>query len=97
MGYYTRYSLSAKSDIIEHFCIENENAAYALIEESECKWYDHERELREFSKLHPDELFVLEGHGEEQGDDWKKYFRNGLMQKCKGEIVYEEFKPLKMS
>lgn len=93
MGYYTKYTLYAKSEIIEDLCSENDNAAYALLDEQESKWYDHERELREFSKKYPDELFILEGHGEEQGDDWKKYFRNGLMQMCKGEIVYEEFKP----
>lgn len=64
MGYYTKYTLYVKMDIFEHLTEENENASYALNTDEGVKWYDHERELREFSKKYPDELFVLEGHGE---------------------------------
>jgi hypothetical protein len=44
------------------------------------KWYDHEDDMREFSKLYPNVVFRLEGEGEEAGDVWCKFFQNGKMQ-----------------
>lgn len=61
-----------------------------------CKWYDHEDELRTFSKKYPNWLFTLDGKGEEAGDLWKKYFLNGKVQLAKAKIVFDEFQPSKL-
>ena len=46
----------------------SEGATYALDEdggtEESCKWYDHEKKLKSFSKVHPNWLFTLSGEGE---------------------------------
>lgn len=51
------------------------------------KWYAHEADMKVFSKKYPEVVFVLEGKGEEPGDLWKKYFKNGKMQAAYAEIV----------
>ena len=91
MGYYTKYSINGNTELIELLVLENENAAYALQDEESCKWYDHERELKEFSNKHPNSLFTLNGIGEEEGDIWRKYFFNGMVQKEEAIITFGEF------
>ena len=100
MGYETRYSLELdtwSSDIMEDLFETVECAKHALDENGESeertKWYSRERDMREFSKKHPHVLFTLSGDGEEAGDLWKAYFRDGLMQMSKAEISYEPFNP----
>jgi hypothetical protein len=70
----------SSSEIIEEFINEFEDAAYALDKDGSCyelcKWYEHEEELRKFSKKHPEAIFKLKGEGEESGDIWIKYFKN---------------------
>jgi len=88
MSYYTTYELSynrsivkeSKEDISGYYCLEY------------VKWYEHEEDMKEFSKKYPMELFTLEGVGEEEGDMWIKWFKNGVMQesKAKIKISYDE-------
>lgn len=103
MGYDTSYSLSMKDgsyDLVEQFVEENEYAKYALCSNGDCrescKWYEHEKDMRKFSKKHPKAIFILSGEGEESGDIWKKYYKNGKMQKCKAVITFEEFNSKKL-
>jgi hypothetical protein len=98
MGYYTHHNLSTDSDnyeLIEEFREANECARFAIdcsgdCEES-CKWYSHEIDLRSFSKLHPEVLFTLKGEGEEAGDIWVEYYKNGLMQRVNAKLVFDEY------
>ncbi len=100
MGYYTNHELEiVDGDIgliseLRNCC---EEASYAIddtgSEEQGCKWYDHEKDLREFSTKHPAALFVLNGEGEENGDIWREYYRNGKMQRCKAVIAMPKFNP----
>lgn len=99
MGYYTEYSLAVSGkdelDIIDDLRKRYESAAFAFDEDGapqdSCKWYDHETDMKYFSSLHPDLLFTLTGDGEESGDIWVKYFKNGKMQLCKAKIVLDPF------
>lgn len=61
-----------------------------------CKWYEHEEELRELSTKFPNILFELEGHGEENDDMWIKYFKNGKMQRCNAIITFEPYDKTKL-
>lgn len=103
MGYYTRYKLrveSTESDLIPEFLAECKNASYAIDAkgnpEEETKWYEHEKDLMSFSKRHPEALFILSGEGEESGDIWLKYFKNGLMQTAKAIISFESYNETKL-
>jgi len=73
----------------------NEWAQCALDEnggaEEAQKWYEHEDDLREFSKSPRPWLYVLSGEGEESGDIWKKDFRDGKMQVAKATIQCAPF------
>lgn len=60
------------------------------------KWYDHEEDTKAFSTRFPEFVFKLEGEGEASGDLWHKYFHNGTMQICRGEIVYPRFDAKKL-
>jgi hypothetical protein len=98
MGYYTRYELlirKGNSDLISEFLKENEYAEYALNEDGSsnetCTWYDHEDELKEFSLKHPETIFELRGEGENSGDIWILYVKNGKSQIYKAKIVFDDF------
>jgi len=109
MGYYTTYSLEivilgqneiSEEDIIDQFRKEYESAEYALDDDGSsnesCKWYDSKDDLVNFSKKHSGTLFLLSGTGEESGDLWKLYVRDGKHQFCKARMVFDEFDEFKM-
>ena len=41
------------------------------------KWYEHDEEMLKASLEHPGVVFVLDGDGEEPGDIWRTFYRNG--------------------
>ena len=96
MGYYTRYTLEVDScpdelyEIFENDYYGLKSAYFEKFRET-LKWYRHEEEMKELSNKFPDILFTLSGEGEDQGDLWRKYFKNGKMQKVDGIISYENF------
>lgn len=99
MGYYTQHTLTVSdNDIMEH-CerIERLSGYSELFEGESCKWYDHENNMRSYSKDHPKVLFTLEGEGEESGDIWKEYYKDGKMQRCKAKIMFDAFDEAQMS
>lgn len=53
------------------------------------KWYDCEWDMDDISKQFPNAVFELSGEGDEYGDIWREYFKNGKHEYCRGEIVYE--------
>lgn len=88
MGYYTDFTLKTKEnsedlkkvlrelDDISDYCFEIEEIHGGVFEKN-AKWYDFEEELKEVSKKLPDITIQVHGNGEESGDIWWKYFKNG--------------------
>lgn len=106
MGYYTYHDLSMRIpedsvyfgkevEIIENLKSFSTDAEYGLNDDGSCadqtKWYDLDDDMALLSPLYPDVLFVVDGQGENSGDRWRTYFKNGKKQEAKVELVIEEF------
>lgn len=88
-------------EVIKQLRETNEEAQYSLTENGDCsgndsRWYNHQEDLRKFSKLHPNILFSLHGEGEESGDLWNEYFLNGKCQVEKAQIQIAPFDVTKL-
>lgn len=94
MSYYTNYHLTSDSYIGE-----TEVGEWLGFEPwgGDWKWYDHEKDMKNFSNLHPDFVFDLYGKGEEFPDIWHKYFKNGKLQKCPLIVAFDHFDEEKLS
>ena len=89
MSYCTSHDLTINcehtsynaTDLILKFRNLYEDAADAIDDVGSCnedvKWYDAEDQLCEFSQGFPGALFVLHGEGQEAGDIWNLYVKNG--------------------
>lgn len=85
MGYYTHHRLSSAPEDIE------DTYATTLAEISgydascfdrygsgeTCKWYDHESDMIELSKVFPEVRFRLDGRGEGDNDLWVEWYHDG--------------------
>lgn len=98
MGYYTEYDLS--------FVAESEDQHKEILTKlseisgyqandfqgwNSIKWYDHVQDMVKLSTLYQDTLFTLEGEGEESGDLWRAYFKNGKHVRNTAKIVFPDF------
>ena len=95
MGHYTSYSLSIEEgdqrnlkEAIKKLGMENYISTKSGESLDGCKWYDHTDDMIEMSKFFPGTLFCLSGIGEEFGDYWKLYVKNGKGYRENGEIKY---------
>lgn len=106
MGYYTRYKLDIFRDhkyisaqcepgLLEAIraddacCYGSLDWAY-FDQGEEVKWYEHEEDMKKFSKRFPDIVFCLEGRDEE-GEVWRKYFKDGKFQYVKPQITWPDY------
>jgi hypothetical protein len=62
----------------------------------QCKWYEHDEEMIELSLRFPETVFCLYGEGEESGDIWYTYYKNGKTQYCPAKIVFDEYDESKL-
>jgi hypothetical protein len=62
----------------------------------DAKWYNHHEDMIALSKLYPNALFCLAGSGEESGDLWKAYYKNGKSQYCEVIMTYEPYDESKL-
>lgn len=85
MGYYTDYEIDVVGEIDTNEFISRfeEKTGYRLHDMTmqNAKWYRCRDDMLVLSKLYPFVLFIVHGHGEEQGDDWRMYFKNGNAKK----------------
>lgn len=97
MGYYTRFQLKVingdKSVNYEESITESTSGCF----EDECKWYDFEEQMKAYSLLHPEVTFRIYGEGEESGDVWRAWFKNGKMFRTYAEFVFEEYSEEKLT
>ena len=97
MRYLTKYNLTADNALIEDYRMENDNAMTAFDNlgqsRAELSWYNWREELQEFSKKHPDNLFLLSGSGENDSNLWQCYVMNGKSQLVPAITTYAEFDP----
>lgn len=101
MSYQTRYSLEiieGNPSLIEKLRSENDWAHSMFNNDGKPNdsgsWYSHSDDLCAFSMEHPFAVFKLIGEGEEVGDLWQKYFKDGKMQVCEAIISYHPYNPL---
>lgn len=52
------------------------------------KWYEHDDDMKTLSLVFPDVTFQLTGYGEETGDIWRAYYRNGVIQHAETTISF---------
>ena len=108
MGYYTRYKLDIfpvkeRQKVVDwlketaDFCLYGNEWLVCLIEDpfnsDLTKWYNHDKDMRELSKHFSELLFVLSGKGEEPGDIWIAYYKNGKAQIEQAKIQIDPFNP----
>ena len=86
-----KQKVALDADLIENYLIHAWNNDL-----NETKWYEHEEDMKRVSKAFPETLFILEGNGEEKGDIWRKYFKNGKVQVSKIVISFDAFDEKKL-
>ena len=93
MGYYTYYDLEVEgiTDNVDYKHEIAEISGYTNLFDGLYKWYDHEQDMRKLSARYPECLFTLRGEGEESGDIWVEYHKNGKMQRCEAKITFDPF------
>lgn len=101
MGYYTKHKLEIiegndnKTDYISEI-VEISGYSSSLFKGEEYKWYDSDIHMKYYSKKHPNTVFRLSGEGEESGDIWVKYYKNGKVHSCKARITHDTYDESKL-
>jgi hypothetical protein len=103
MGYYTCHTLEivgGHNDILREIIEGDPETFYGLDSDGSyvdaVKWYGHEADMREVSSEYPDLVFKLKGEGEEPGDIWLEYYKNGKMQRSEAQIAFDEYDESKL-
>ena len=88
--------------VIMHFDYEDDFNIYMPVEDNtirsgdSMKWYDHDEDCATLSKVFPGVVFKLHGEGEETGDIWNSYYKDGQCQICRAKFVYPEYDEKKL-
>ena len=107
MGYYTDFTLEIEHDgkpvkgkKVDEILLRLTDISQYNFEDLEVwynhKWYDWKIHMRALSKEYPELLFTLDGKGEEHGDLWKAYFKNGKVQTAEAIIGFAPFDESKL-
>jgi len=93
MGYYTDYEIEVIDDSVDInvFINEFEKVTGYNIDstlELNCeKWYSNHGDMLRLSKIFPDAIFKVSGVGEERGDEWVRYYKDGKSQNANIRLV----------
>lgn len=99
MEYYTWHELSTlenvtkeEDDIIREFLKDKFYSEFGYCEllSVPAKSYYHEKFMLELSKKLPRITFLLEGAGEENGDNWREYYKNEKFKRMKAKLNKKE-------
>lgn len=99
MGYYTDFEISIVETDRD---IDHEELLHKIYNISSyqfsddfwlqsAKWYRHHEDMITLSKEYPTTVFQLSGDGEERGDNWRKYYKNGKSHRGEIIITYEKY------
>jgi len=96
VGYYTNYNLTIPEGVDEAAVLSRlvEISGYSELKDgcvSSIKWYEWWEDMKRLSLEYPNNVFELIGEGEEAGDLWKAYFKDGKMQVCVARIEYDAY------
>ena len=105
MGYYTRFEIEIIEDPDNIWEREIEAVAEKALtdydyeniplmmlgghDDTYMKWYDYAKDMKKLSDQYPSVLFGLSGEGEEPGDLWKLWARNGKVIIAKARITFD--------
>lgn len=89
MGYYTKFDIQDNPPEVYRKIVEV--SVYNCLDEDVVKWYSWRDDVATVSKLFPDVVIKISGEGEEAGDIWKAYFKNGKCQFTKAKLVFEDY------
>lgn len=86
MGYYTRYKITATTEREQEVrdriaVVSGYGDTYDLAFDDDRKWYDHIEHCVAVSLEFPDVTIRVQGSGEEHGDEWVRFYRNGKTQR----------------
>jgi len=92
MGYYTDFTITTDSNAIITSLVCTALAEISGYEfedgNTNAKWYDHEDHIAQVSKQFPLTLITVDGEGEESGDIWRLYARNGEFEKVEAKVTF---------
>lgn len=85
MGYYTTYQRESLQENIrrtsDYYHLFRDYKLGYSFETEPIKWYGHDSDMLKLSSMYPSVEFILEGHGEERADIWRKYYKNGKVKR----------------
>lgn len=105
MGYYTEFELVLKGKMknVEKFLTDDPCVYYEKFSKmfyqhdgifygnDNWKWYEYHDDMTSLSTEYPKILFELTGYGEERGDIWRKFYKNGVVSGGKAIIAFPEY------
>ena len=93
MGYYTYYTVETEphNDVAIMEVEKLSGYGSTVIDgHDSVKWYDCEKDMTTISKIFPDTTFIVSGDGEESGDIWKRWFKDGKSKYAKADMTIKE-------
>lgn len=101
MGYYTSFAINISKDepsfrdrleLISDEQFEQDGTYYYTY----AKWYDYAKNMCELSKEFPNLVITVNGSGEEPGDLWQDYWKEGKWHHQVINITFDSFDPYKL-
>jgi len=102
MGYYTNFNIKVINEVdhdldnIKEIIEEESGYDFEIHDNEICsngeiKWYGYGTDMVKVSKQLPEVTFQVDGHGEESGDIWRNYWKDGKVQEAKRVVTIEPF------